>query len=349
MSRVRKFMWGENESGFSYIEVLIAMAILAIAIVPIFSMIFSASKNTISGRRTYEAAIMAQNLSEKIKNEIEKRLVTGEESFGEGANPQSLALFLNPGDTDYSKFNETFNGEEYEYDVYIKKANGSDKYELIKNNDYDYIFVHVKGEENSPAKPSLDPAPITELDLTGSESDPSIFAAFTGGNPPTDSMELEFDGADDWDIIKDNSPEKSKIDLTWNDSTDPPSCTIVVNNPLSANPALEEDDRIEIHFDVSKLENEESKLYIRLQNNTKANVIFTIYRNNKTNTKIDENIEVFPVQNEPKGNIFIERKTKMVPRENYIIRIVVRDRKSNSKILKDMVDIYSHDYRTAAY
>lgn len=350
MCKVQNHFTVESESGFSYIEVLIAMAIFAISVIPILSMIFNASQNTVSGRRYYEATIMVQNLSERIKNEIERRLVNNE-PLGEGTAPQSLALFLNPSDTNYSKFNDAFNGDEYEYDVYIKKTDGSDQYKLLKENNYnyDYLFVHINRGETSPTEPSLMPDPITELDLTGQNSDPGIFDTFIEGDLPTDSMELEFDGTDDWDIIKSNSPDKSKIDLTWNDFNDFPSCVMVVSNPLSPNPTLETDDRIEISLDVSKLQ-EEHRLDIRLENNTKATIIFYIYRGNKVDVKtLDKNIEVFPIQNDPDGNIFIERKTKMIPRENYIIRIVARDRKKHSKILKDMVDIYSHDYRIAAY
>ncbi|NLK97539.1 MAG: hypothetical protein GX272_05570 [Epulopiscium sp.] len=346
MDRVRKFLRDENESGFSYIEVLIGMAIFAISVAPILSMIFNASKNSISGRRTYEATIMAQNLSEQIKNEIEERLVNGD-SLGEGTDPQSLAKFLDSTDGDYSKFNETFNGEEYNYDIYIKKTDGSDEYSLIEN--YDYIFVHINGGENPPAKPSSDPVAITELKIS---SNPDLFNPRTE-TPMTSKESFSHDGIN-WSISMKYPNEKIQVDLV-DKSTDSPSNKIVVDYETSPPAELGSEDRVEFYLDaseidVSKIDPDTFKFNITLENNTKADVLFTIYRSNKEDVEVlDKIIEVFPIQNDSKGNIFIERKTEMIPRENYIIRIVVRDRKNNSKILKDMVDIYSHDYRTAAY
>ena len=44
-------------------------------------------------------------------------------------------------------------------------------------------------------------------------------------------------------------------------------------------------------------------------------------------------------------------KTKIIPRPNYIIKIIVRDAREtqNGKILKEMTDIYSHDYRILTF
>lgn len=343
MKRIHWYLGKENEAGFSYIEVLIAMAIFAISIPTIFSMIFSASKNTISGKRYYEATIMAQNLSEEVKKEIGKRLVN-DEALGTLGDPQSLATFLDASDADYSAFNEAFKGEEYEYDVYIKKTDGADEYRLIEDSSNIYTLVHIDGGSTITV-PTISPETITELDL--SDSDPNIFGLYGGGTPPTDRMDFGYDGTS-WSPSDTYSTNESQIELTWNDSSTPPRYNIVVDNPLAPNDELEDSDRIEINLDASKLEDETFELDIRLENKTKATVILIIYRENEV-SHLDENIEVFPIQTDPEGNIFIERKTKVTPQGNYIIRIIVRDKKNGSKILKDMVEIYAHDYRTTTY
>lgn len=335
MNSFYRYLREKNEAGFSYIEVLIALSIFAISITPIFSMIFSASKNAISGKRYYEATIMAQNLSEEIKREIEKNLANN--SFGGFGSIESLALFLYPTDTDYlNTFNTAFNGDEYDYDVYIKETDGTTtEYKLMETNKY--TFVHIDGGSNLL---SQSPNTIIELDPTDSET--AIFGSYSGGTPPADSIDFGYDGLN-WS----SSNSSSNVTLTWEDS--PPSYDIVVTDASPPADSLETTDRIDINLDASKLEDESFKLDIKLENKTKANVIFTIFRKNEVND-LDKNIEVFPVQTEAEGNIFIERKTKVSQQNNYIIRIIVRDRKDSSKkILKDMVDIYAYDYRTITY
>lgn len=141
--------------------------------------------------------------------------------------------------------------------------------------------------------------------------------------------------------------DKIQVDLQ-EESTVPLNCKIVVRYVSSFPVPLVSDDRVEIYLDASEVDLEAFKLSIRLENNTKSNVLFIVYRRDEVN-QLDKNIGIFPIQNDPEGNIFIERKTQTIPQNNYIIRIVVRDKKNGSKILKDMVDLYSHDYRIATY
>ncbi|KAE9637248.1 hypothetical protein GND95_02110 [Defluviitalea raffinosedens] len=341
MGKICKFFKDENEPGFSYIEVLVAVTIFSFSILSILTMSFSALKNAIFGRRCYEAAIMAQNLSEEIKKAIEKRLMNGE-LLEEGEEPKSLALFLNSNDTDYCIFNQAFNGKEYEYDVYIKQTETNQtQYQLMA--DQVLTLVHID-EGKKIEVPSLMPDTITELSL--SPSNISIFNPYNCTNVPNFADYFNYNGSN-WSIKMNYPADKIQVDLQ-EESTVPLNCKIVVRYVSSFPVSLVSDDRVEIYLDASEVDLEAFKLSIRLENNTKSNVLFIVYRRDEVN-QLDKNIGIFPIQNDPEGNIFIERKTQTIPQNNYIIRIVVRDKKNGSKILKDMVDLYSHDYRIATY
>lgn len=59
---------GRGEAGFSMVEALIAMAILVIAIIPLFSAINYGYKTVIFGKHAYVGAALLQRDAEEAKN-----------------------------------------------------------------------------------------------------------------------------------------------------------------------------------------------------------------------------------------------------------------------------------------
>jgi type II secretion system protein I len=58
----------EIDSGFTLVEVLIAMAIFAIGIMAVFSLQFSAAKNSNGGNHITQATLLAQTKLEELKS-----------------------------------------------------------------------------------------------------------------------------------------------------------------------------------------------------------------------------------------------------------------------------------------
>ncbi|WP_058485240.1 type IV pilus modification PilV family protein [Defluviitalea phaphyphila] len=310
MNKISQFLKKENQSGFSYIEVLIAMAIFAICIIPILSIAFSSTKNSIKGKKYYEAVIMAQNLSERIKKEVGEKLKNGE-NLGKKREIKQLYDFLNE---EKETFNREFKGDDYNYEVYIKETEeGIDKYELKKDIDELYKFIYIDGGDTNTLPESLNIEQIIELNLSNIDS-----KYFGNEFESLSALKIEYD-EEEW---VDDISEKYEENITFYKKSN----KIVVDNK----PELE-DENIKIEVDVSKLNKSES---ITIENNTSSTIILTIYPANK-------NIEIFPIQTEAEGNIFIERQNKLTAKKNYVIRIIVRDRKT-SDILKEMIDIYSY-------
>ncbi|NLK20906.1 MAG: hypothetical protein GX308_02205 [Epulopiscium sp.] len=344
MNRKNQFVYIEKEEGFSYIEVLIAISILAICIVPILSMIFNAAKTTISGKQYYEAVIMAQNLNEEVKKEIERKLMNETPLATNIEDVEQLYSFLgyaNPSDFE-AEFGEKSDVSlrKYDYEVYIKKIDGStDKYKLFQDLDEVYKFIHINNDgtiTDLPAPPSL----ATELTLLATDYQVYFATSLPGATSVVDTMDFGYSGGyweepsdTDHITIKYEAPRRYEI--------------LVTDNPGST--PLATSDIITLNLDATKADSDlaSDKLRVRLENKSKANVLLSIYR---LSADLDKQIEVFPIQDnvDDLGDIFIERKTKVVPQGSYIIGIRVKDRRS-SKVLKEMIDIYAHDYRIATY
>ncbi len=68
MNRVKKLRLIEKNKGFSLVEVLIAMAILALVSLPILSIFTGAAKGNSKAKRVENAQVAASNIIEEIKN-----------------------------------------------------------------------------------------------------------------------------------------------------------------------------------------------------------------------------------------------------------------------------------------
>lgn len=372
MKKMNDLSIKKNEYGFTYIEVIIAIALLSICIIPIFSMVFSSSRNAIYGKKYYEATILAQNLSEEIKTEIQERLANYDPIYdSDPANPDKGPLGKK-GDVneivDFLKnvtpgeFDNNFKTDKYLYEIYIKETNGLDDKYIIADSDF-YAFNY--GIPDLPVVGGDYPTPTTHIDFELESSDyatyfsptymPSSMVGVDYSEYKKKFIDFGFDKKNSrW--IQDGDGLDSSIyaSIKFKDDT--------LNNKYRYNIKIEPTmngytlttgDTIVLNLDARYAEDllSSKKLVVRIDNESPAKAVLNVYR---LTTSMDEKIEVMPIQNctapdlEYEGDIYTERKTKIFERENFLIKINIRD-KNDMRILKEMVDIYSYDYRLATY
>ncbi|HOA80509.1 MAG TPA: prepilin-type N-terminal cleavage/methylation domain-containing protein [Defluviitaleaceae bacterium] len=350
MDRFKNIFINNDESGFSMVEIIIAMAIFSIFIIPIFSMVLASGKNTANSKRYYDATVMSQNLSEEIKYKLSEIFAkhdpfhntAGIDPIGDKGTAVEIDDFL---DMDPDVFEETFKTNDYYYEVYIRETDDTtESYTMGNPSD---LYILKKGPMTVPvvAGGSFPATPLDSVDLTLSSNDftPYFNIEYESENPDIVKENLTFGYVDgNWTT---DSPENG-TDLTISYDSSKRRYNISVGE----NTTLTTDDIIKLNIDLTRANEELSlnELVIKVKNKSKAKVVLSVFR---STNEYDKNLKIIPVQENKEGNIFLDMKTKIIPRPNYIIKIIVRDAREtqNGKILKEMTDIYSHDYRILTF
>jgi len=363
----------KNESGVTLVEIIVAIAIFSIFIIPIFSMVLTSGNNTANSKRYYDATVMSENLSEEIKKKITEKLAkydplhdtTIDDPIGQKGVPVEIDSFL---EMTESAFNNIFKANDYYYEVYIKEIDATtDSYSMGDPTD---LYILKKGPMTVPVVEgdSFPATPLNTVDFTLlSENYVTYFKS-----------EYTYDSTYNYNPTGD--PSKIVEDLTfgyingtWNTAIPKNGTDITIKYDgtkrkydikVGKNPTLNTTDVIRLNIDMTRanddLKNEEEML-IRVENESKAKVIISTFR---STDQYDDKIKILPIQKvvndgdqsfeeimSNSGNIYVEMNTKFIPRKNYLIKIIVRDARQsqNGKILKEMIDIYAHDYRILTY
>jgi len=84
---------GANQSGFSLIELLIAMAILALSMLAAASMQFGSIRNNASGNMVTQANMLAKAQMEILKNTVDITTLVAGEQYNIGADGQPGGIY----------------------------------------------------------------------------------------------------------------------------------------------------------------------------------------------------------------------------------------------------------------
>lgn len=133
----------KDNRGFSLIELLVAITILAVIVVPLLHSFYTAANTNTKAKRVLNATTAGQNWMEKLKTE------SLEQNMGDATQEQAVDASRNPiTDTDGNpvyllkkEFSDTVNGQIYKVDVtldpsaYMGKTD-ADGNQILKGTDY---------------------------------------------------------------------------------------------------------------------------------------------------------------------------------------------------------------------
>ena len=332
----RKIASYHTENGFSYIEVLIAIAILGFIITPIFSMFYASMRNYTSAEKYYEATVMSQNMLETVKAQMSNTLSSERQLQSLAANPADpvpLLNFLGIVDAgDISSFNTAYKTSKYDYEVYIKAIGAvatAEDYIISEAAHADFVYFHQQQGTSLllPVYPLSTDVDFVDLSIS---------------TTPTNYMS-NFESTFGDRLVK------QIVKYKYHAAGGVAALEFVSSNPTSPSPlyvALEPD-RL-IVDDATLLDSEVICIDINLshdigsigiENKSKATLVVSAY---KDNNSINPATILFPINHPDAGDIIIEGKSEEKPKTNYLVKIVVRN---NGTILKQLVDLYAHDYR----
>lgn len=376
MKSIKKHL--KDTHAYTLVEVLLALSIFSIGIVPIYQIIINGAKLQNLAEETYEATLYSQALLQEVKGQIE---IDVEEAYKESRKGKSLPFgkpWLNGGSTDTSlikflaiepgsidkEFNEKYNLDNYLYEVHIWDMDGRDPLDdrisfkgnnaisfiaykdsvvlapmFTKENTYDFTHIVIEPEIE---KYFLNYDSLVWSSLGNTK--PIAIGEITHKAPEgleVKAMGIQGDNVTIKDIIGCDFLSND-IKLTYKLPTASNSSThelIVERTGLAHLVGV-----VQLSIDLTTFPEDVSSKIIRIENRTEATIVIPIY-----NEKNIAGIEIYPIQENENGRIVVEERAKLAPLRNFVVGIVVRDANNitfgeDNKVLSKIVDVYSFDY-----
>ena len=364
--------------GYALVEVLLALSIFAIGIIPIYQMIISAAKVQNLAEKTYEATLHSQALLQDIKTQIETDIGEAYRESRKGELPPfgkpwtngstidtSLVKFLGIEPVSADKyFGEKYNLDKYLYEVHIWDMGGRDSMDNIMSFNQDNVIILTACKDSSIVVPILAKENTNDFTNIGIESGfenyflnkESLVWAGMGEVKPIAIGEVFYKGSGgmgikaagiqgDHIVIEDIAgctPLGNKIRLIY---TKPTTRNCNTHELIIEKVGVGEiAGVVALSIDLTTFPVDLNAKTIRIENRTEATIVVPVY-----NEKGIMDIEIYPIQENDDGRIVVEERGKLEPLRNFVVEIIVRDAKNitfgeNNKILSKIVDIYSFDY-----
>jgi len=374
LNQIRKLL--KETVGYSLAELLLAITIFTIGIVPLYKMAISTGKVQKSAEETYEATLQAQGLLQAVRKQVEED-VKNEYEFSRGIATLNAKDWMNPGifhpvysivdfleimdPASIIAFNENYSVDNLLYEVNIwHMLDGSPTEPPISL--ISYIDSSLAADLSV-----VDPSSFLRIEIEDAMKEhflqkSSLLWTALGNVTPKAIGEITYQGIDTIKIKGngiegkniaidsiDRYTELSKdIELSYKSDSEIDSDTggmlithqLVIDEEMPLNNA----DIIQLSIDLTTFPSDARTKIIRVENKTKATVVLPVY-----NEKNSANIEIYPIQRKDTGNIIIESRNKLEPSKNFIIGVIVKDAYNSTfgdknKILSKIVDVYSYDY-----
>lgn len=376
MTTIKKCL--KDTGGYALVEILLALSIFSIGIIPIYQMIISAAKIQNLSEETYEATLHAQALLQDVKIQIEIDLRQAYQESRNGQLPPFGKPWLNGAtiDTSLLKFlgvesasmdkgySEKYNLDNYLYEIHICELRGCDAIDNIISFDQDNVISLIACKDSAIVMPILTKENRNGFTNIAIESGienyflnkESLVWAGMGEIKPVAIGEVFYKVSGDIGIkargiqgdhimIEDIAgciPLSNKVRVMYTKPTAKNSHTheLIIEKVGLAQMA----GAVTLAIDLTTFPVDLNAKTIRIENKTEATIVVAVY-----NEKNKEDIEIYPIQENENGRIVVEKREKLEPLRNFVVEVVVRDANNinfgeKNKILSKIVDIYSFDY-----
>jgi len=361
---IRKYL--KNTQGFTLVEVLLALTIFAIGIIPIYQMIVSSAKVQNVAEETYQATLHSQALLQDVNNQIE--IDVGEAyEVSRQLSSKVIEPWLDPtgGDIDSSlvnflkiaedEFNEKYDTENYLYEVHIwPMENGKPVTDAIS-------FIAYKGGVTIPGFTAENTSNFTQVEIKDlieqyfQDNNALIWAGLGEVKPigigevkykAHDAIEVTARGIEGYNIVVEDIAGEGflgkniKLIYKCHDDGGPITHELIVGDMIGSVAG----DIIQLSVDLTTFPSGIRSKIIRIENRTSATLVVSAY-----NEKNEADIQIYPIQQAKEGRIIVEERAKLEPFKNFIVGIIVKDANNitfgePNKVLGKIVDIYSFDY-----
>lgn len=142
----------QNNKGFTLLEILIAMAILAIIVVPLLHAFVTAATTNAKARRVMRATTAAQNTLEEIKASSVKDMVMSVYGYSKdekGMDVQTFGLGTNPFEVVYDASSATYAEVTTPAAVEVTGVTGKGEFVGSADGCYNFVFPNVMLESSS--------------------------------------------------------------------------------------------------------------------------------------------------------------------------------------------------------